>query len=34
MVSHHPAKLGDYRHCGNGDLTFVVVEGQDSKYPH
>ena len=20
MVSHHPAKFGDHRHCGSGDV--------------
>ena len=30
MVSQHPAKLGGYRHCGSGDMMFVVVEGKDS----
>ena len=33
MVSHHPANLGDPRHCGSGDMMFVVVEGQDSTCP-
>ena len=33
MVSHHPAKFGDHRHCGSGDTMFVVVEGQDSTCP-
>ena len=23
MVSHHPAKFGDHRHCGNGDMFLV-----------
>ena len=32
MVSHHPAKFGGHRHCGNGDM-FVVVEGQNSTCP-
>ena len=30
MIGYHPAKFGDNRHCGSGDLMFVVVEGQDS----
>ena len=34
MVSHHPAKFGGYRHCGNGDMMVLVVEGQDSTCPH
>ena len=30
MVRHHPAKLGSHRHCGNGDIMFVMVERRDS----
>ena len=30
MVSHHPAKLGDYNHCGSKDIKFLVAEEQDS----
>ena len=33
MVSHDPAKFGGHRHCGSGDLMFLVVEGQDSTCP-
>ena len=33
MVSHHPAKFGGHRHCGSGDMMFVVVEGQESTCP-
>ena len=33
MIGYHPAKFGDNRHCGSGDLMFVVVEGQDSTCP-
>ena len=33
MVSQHPAKLGGHRHCGSGDMMFVVVEGKDSTCP-
>ena len=33
MFSHHPAKSGGLRHCGSGDVTFAVVEGQDFIYP-
>ena len=25
--SHYPAKFGGHRHCGNGDIVFLVVEG-------
>ena len=30
MVSHHPAKFAVHRHCGSGDIIFVVTEEQDS----
>ena len=33
MVSYHPAKLDGHRHCGSGDIMFLVVEGQDSTCP-
>ena len=33
MVSHYPAKFDGHRHCGNGDMMFFVVEGQDSICP-
>ena len=33
MVSRHqPATFGGYRHCGSGDMTVLVVEGQDFTY--
>ena len=31
MMSHHFAKFGDRRRCGNGDTTFLVVEEENSK---
>ena len=33
MVSHHHATFGGHRHCGSGDIMFVVVEEQDSTCP-
>ena len=30
MVRHHPVKFGGHRHCGSGDIMFLVVEEQDS----
>ena len=30
MVSHQPDKFGGHRHCGSGDITFLVVKEQDS----
>ena len=34
MVSHHPGKFGDHKHCGSRDMMFLVVEGQDSICNH
>ena len=33
MVSHHPAKFGGHRQCSSEDMTFPLVEGQDSTCP-
>ena len=33
MVGHHPAKFRGHSHCVNGDLMFLVVEGQESICP-
>ena len=30
MVSHHPAKFGDHRHCDSGDM-FLVAEEENSR---
>ena len=30
MVNHHPAKFGAHGHCGSGDITFLMIEEQDS----
>ena len=30
MISSHPVKLGDHKHCGSGDMTFLAVEVQNS----
>ena len=32
MGSHQLAKFGGHRHCGSGDM-FFVVKGQDSTCP-
>ena len=29
IVIHHPTKFGDYKNCGSGAMTILVVEGQD-----
>ena len=29
MISHHPAKFGDHRHCGNGDIMLLVAEQEN-----
>ena len=31
MVSHHPAKFGDHRHCSSGDIMFLVAEEENSR---
>ena len=31
MISHHPAKFVDYRHCGSGDIMFLVTEKENSR---
>ena len=31
MVSHHPEKFGDHRHCGSGDIMFSVAEKENSR---
>ena len=30
MITNHSTKFGGHRHCGSGDMMFLVVEGQDS----
>ena len=32
MVSHHPAKFGEHRHCGSGGLMFLVAEEENSRW--
>ena len=31
MVTHHPAKFSDQRHCGSGDIMFLVAEEENSR---
>ena len=31
MVSIHPAKFGGHRHCGSGDIIFLIAEEEDSR---
>ena len=31
MVSNHPAKFGGHRHCGSGDIIFLIAEEEDSR---
>ena len=33
MVSHHPTKFDNDRHCDGGDMMILVIEGQDSTWP-
>ena len=30
MVSHYFEKFGDHRHCGSGDIMFLVAEEETS----
>ena len=30
MVSHHPARFGDHRHCGSGEIMSLVAEEENS----
>ena len=32
MVSHHSAKFGSNRHCGSGDMLFLVAEEENSRF--
>ena len=34
MGSYHPAKFGDHRHCGSGDIMFLVAEDENSRRSH
>ena len=34
VVSYHPVNFGGHKHCGSVDLIFLVVEWQNSTYPH
>ena len=34
MVSHHPEKFGDHRHCGSGDIMFLVAKVENSRCSH
>ena len=27
-MGYHPAKFGGYRHCGSGDIMFLVVSSK------
>ena len=31
MLSHRPAKFGGHRHCGSGDIMFLVAGGKDCR---
>ena len=31
MVSHHPERFGDHRHCGSVDIMFLVAEEKNSR---
>ena len=31
MVSQHPVKFDGHRHCGSGDIMFLVTEKENSR---
>ena len=31
MVSHHHAKFGDHRHCGSGNILFLVAKEENNR---
>ena len=31
MVSHNPATFCDQRHCGSGDIIFLVAKEENSR---
>ena len=31
MIIHNPAKVGGHRHCGSGDIMFLVDEEENSR---
>ena len=34
MVSRHPANFGAHRHCGSGNVMFLVSEEENSRCCH
>ena len=34
MLSHHPAKFVGHRHCGSGDIMFLVAEEENCRCYH
>ena len=34
MISHHLAKFGDHRHCGSGNIMFLLDEEENSRCSH
>ena len=34
MVSHHSAKFGGHRHCGSGDIMFLVAKEENYRWSH
>ena len=32
MVNEHPVKFGEHRHCGSGDIVFLMAEEQHSTF--
>ena len=33
MINYDPANFSGHKHCGNGYMMFLEVEGQDSTCP-
>ena len=31
MISHHPAKFGDHRHCDSRDIMFLGADEENSR---
>ena len=31
MVSHDPTKFGGHKHCGSGDIKFLVAKEENSR---
>ena len=34
IVNHYLPKLGGHKHCGSGDMTFLVAEEENPRWSH